>query len=295
MAAALGSILGDVLGFFGQTAVVLVKEGPVAAARRLLTKRVLIASIWPGMRTVGFIGERLEAGIVGLLPGALQDPARRFAAGHRLFGVFPFPGMGSFRRGVAYRDISDVAEGWLAFFPEMLVEGTQAHDLTFGMTTAIAAGDWVEALDIVGDALAETKLEAPVAFLRGLTQMGQDLETFFGKAGAMTAATGILGDALTRINSGEFVDMGDILDFLRGWRPPPGDPGEPSEPGDPLTPFEEEVIDKLADVLETLEKGRHVPGLGRRVIREFRIPPGAVDASENVMRKVLDIVRRRGG
>lgn len=223
MAAFFGSIVGDFLGFLSGTARTLITRGPLAAAGRLLKKRALLAAVWPGMRTVGWLGEQLEPRVLGFLPAGLQDPARRLAAAFRVFSSLPFPLFGSFRRGVAYRDVSDVAEGWLAFFPEALVAGTQAHELTFGMGAAIQRGDWVEVLDILGDTMAEAKLEDPLAFLRGLSQIGQDLETIAGRPGAMTILTAILGEALTRINAGDIVDMKELLDFLFGYGREEGD------------------------------------------------------------------------
>lgn len=294
MAAAIGSILGDVLGFFFKTAEVAVTKGPAAAGRRLLSKRLLIASVWPGMRTVGFLGEYLEPRFVAAL-GPLGEHARRLLAAQRLFSVTPFPGFGSFRRGVAYRDVFDVAEGWLAFFPEMLVAGTQANELTVGMFEALTRGDWVESLDILADTLTEAKLEDPVAFLRGLIQMGTDIETVAGAAGAMTAATAILGDALTGINDGSIVNIADLLRFLGDFsrRPdePPRKPDLPGARGETDEEFEERLRDRLEDVLQDDD----VAGpAGRRVIREFRVSTESMRNSERLVRKIVGIVGGRG-
>lgn len=236
MAAFLGSIVSAVTGVVQQAI-----AAPGAFAANIAKKRALIAIIWPALRTVGWIGENLEPRVLGLFPEVLRDPIRRFLAGTRLFGL-PSPLVGSFRRGVAYVNAKDVAEGWLAFFPELLIEGTQANTLTAGLAAAIGAGDFVEALDILGDALTEAKLEDAVAVIRGIAQIGKDIEILAGGEGAFTILSAILADLLLDITEGDLVDIDDLIEELEEWGrrpPPPGEKPRPPPPSIPLPSTEE--------------------------------------------------------
>lgn len=303
-------------------------------------KKVALAKvIWPAMRTVGWIGEQVESGLVGIFPGA-EEPIRRFAAAQRFLGSFPsfIPLMASFRRGAAYRNVADVAEGWLSFFPELLIGGTSSQSLTIGMAGAINKGDWVEVLDIVADAFVEAGLEDPVALLRGITQIGKDLETIFGIDGSMTTLTTTLGEALNKINDGELVNLQDLLNFLDEFtmeekpreprkpkkpeeaRPPEREPEVPARPrplGEPrevlptdrlvgevreiaplrgrLLKFATRIAKQLGIIFGVVERIRKTPegrAFQRRVIREFRIPKEAVEATETILQKISRILAR---
>lgn len=230
-----------------------VTKGAETTIRGLVRKVTLIKIVWPTMRTIGFLGEQLEPAILGLLPEPARELARRLAAASRITGGFPsfIPFMGSFRRGVAYRSIQDMAEGWLTFFPELLVGGTSANNLSEQFARHAFGGNWVEVVDILIDSFIEAGLEDPVTFLRGVVQIGTDMETLIGRPGALTTLTAYLGALLDDIDSGKTVDFQDVIDGLQDLQreedePEPEIPPDLPQPDIPL-PEPEEVPTPAAD------------------------------------------------
>lgn len=297
----------------------------IEKAGRTFAGKSALRLVWPTLRTIGWLGEILEPGLGGRL-----SAQRRLLAGFRVFSALPSPLFGSFRRGVAYPNLTEVAEGWLPFFIEAFVPGTNARKLSFDMFEAANQGDWVKALDHLTDVIAEIKLEDALAFMRGITQIGKDLETVFGRDGAFTALSAILADVLLKLSSGELVDLGDIVDYLEGFQkgedeegPPPGPPEAPEFPevvipvrrpiegGEPPPPFptlktpekeaefrrltgekEEELTDFEVRIVSLLAQAfRRVSG-GVRWTQEI---VGVIKKGATAFEKVLAVVIRALG
>ena len=247
--------------------------------KAFVRKQVLARFLWPAMRTVGWIGEELET----RLGGPPLGPVRRVLAATRLISLGFGPGAGSFIRGVAYPNVTEVAEGWLSFFPEFLITGTTQHRLVFGLQEAIGRGDFEAALDVIGDTAAEAGMEEILAVMRGVAQLGKDAETVLGIEGGATYLTALLGDLMVKVGKGELVDFEDLINELRG---------KGKKPGESQDEFDERFRDEFADVLESISGGfqraRGVLGAGQEIVAALKRGTATLD-------KVLRTVSRALG
>ena len=231
-----------------------------SVGKAFVQRQTLARFLWPAMRTIGWIGEAIEGRL-----GPPLGPVRRVLAATRLISLGFGPGAGSFIRGVAYPNVTEVAEGWLGFFPEFLITGTTQHRLVFGLQEAIGRGDFEAALDVIGDTAAEAGLEEILAVMRGVAQLGKDAETVLGIEGGATYLTAVFGELIVKVSDGELTDFGDILDELHG---------KGKKPGESQDEFDERFKDELADVLERISGGigraRGVLGAGQEIVAALK-------------------------
>ncbi len=256
MAFALGSLIAGLLG----------KE---VLAKGLLRKGIAARFIWPALRTVGFLSQEIE----NRLPSFLERPLALLR-----LAPLPFFGVGSFRRGVAYTNTLELAEGWLSFFPEMLVTGTTAHRLAFGLEEALGRGDFIAVLDVLGDTAAEAGLEDLVAVLRGIAQIMKDAETVVGKPGAGTIMTDILGGILGDLSTGEIVDVGDIIRELEDLTRGKDRGGETADAYKDR--LEAEAAEALLKIFGLPPKARIAVGRGQEIIQALK---GATGPFEKIL------------
>lgn len=188
----------------------ILRAGPLQAAFKLGEKSPALVAVrvaWPLMRTFGLFANELDKAF------GISDPKIKAAAG--ALTIPPF--MGSFIRGVAYDNASEMAEGWLAWWAEAWIPGTAGRRLTFDLSGHIQNRDFLGALDIIADQFAELKLEEPLKFLSGVINVYKDIERLTGAEWAFAGASAWLSKLLQDLSSGELVDADAWLEEFKAW------------------------------------------------------------------------------
>lgn len=247
--------LGGLLpGFAGLTSTALlsvaVRFGGTAIAGRMAINL---------LRTAGFILNRSPVTLGIPLP---QGPAARLITGPPTFlNILGFPGMNAFLAGAAYRDGEELADGWLSFFGDLLLQEVPLVDTsTEKALKALQRGDFAtfgaEAADAVK---ADIGLDDLAAFFRGITSIEEDfralgLPTLHPAPwvfGGILGAVGFLDSAFTRLGR-----------HLGGLISPEEEAVFPEAPPPPTTlPTTEEGVREVGRVLHRFRQT--IPDLAR--------------------------------
>ena len=182
----------------GPAGLSLASRTPAVAAYRVA---------WPLMRTFGFFNKEILKAFGATTP-------QQIALGESL--TFP-PFMGSFLRGVAYDNATEVAEGWLAWWAEAFIPGTAGHRSSFKLAEALEKREFFTALDIIADVFAELKLEEAAKFLNGMLTVLRDVGVVLGQDTLFAAASAWLATLLRDLSSGELIDTEDWLKKFKRW------------------------------------------------------------------------------
>ena len=236
------------------------------------------------LRTAGYILNRSPVTLG--IPFA-NTPAGRLVTGPPTFlNPLGFPGINSFLAGFAYTDNKDLADGWLSFFGDLVLQDVPLVDTsTEQAIRALQRGDLGAFGEAAADALRnDLGLDTLAAFFRGLTTVEEDFQAV--GLPTLSPANWLFGGVIAgvRLLDAAFTSFGQFLGGLA--EPPPFIPPGLVEPPGFVTfkrgdETQEEFVERLSKLPTTPAQVRDLSkAFGR--FRE-RIPDLA---------RIIDLLKR---